>query len=390
MLVISNRALDSLNNKVLKRLSYILFSVSIILIASIQGFGQVDPLPMACTGSIERYWVKGFNGQSVFTWTITDSDGNVLPSSFYTLIGSGRGDSIQINWDSALKGGIYTFTVVEHLGSGPSGCAGDGEPYSQDIMLNSPTINIPFEGVPTSVAVCYGNQAALDPGLFLNYLWQDNSTNRIFYTGTAGTYQVRLINPTQSCSYNEIEAVINPLPYVWLGNDTTLFNNQSLVLDASVDPSIMSYIWSTGSILPSITVTNVDNGNMKVWVTVTDANTCQNSDTIKIDGYNIRDLRIPHAFTPNGDGINDKWYFPAPPLGTTVNQDLYPYFDNISVRIFNRWGKLVWESNNKFVAWDGKDLHGENLPMDSYHYLIRLVTKDNETLTFKGSITIVR
>ncbi len=358
----------------------IALALTLTIAAVMQSRGQ--DLPMACVGSVENYWVKGLNGHSNFTWKITDPDGNVVPSSFYTPIN--RGDTIQINWSAALKGGIYTFEVVEH----PDyvGC-GDGDPYRQNIVLNSPTINIPFEGVPTSVAVCYGEQASLDPGLFTSYIWQDNSTDRIYFTGVAGTYQVQLIDEKYSCSYNEIEAKINPLPLIKLGNDTVLFGNQTLTLDVS-DPQFQLYDWSTGDIVPSITA-EAQPGNQTIWVKITDVNGCKNSDTILISGINYEELRIPHAFTPNGDGINDNWYFPAPPLGTQIEQDLYPYFDNIQVRIFNRWGRLVWESDSDFIAWDGKDLKGEPLPMDSYHYMIRLIVK-GKTYSYKGSITIVR
>ena len=350
----------------------------ITLTAVMQSLGQTN-LPSACTGSVEKYWVKGLNGHSDFTWQITDPDGNIVPPSNYTLVG--RGDTVQINWGSSLKGGIYTFSVTEHS---DNGCT--GEPYTQDIVLNSPTINIPFTGVPTSVAVCFGDTAKLDPGSFLNYLWQDGTTKRIYATTQSGTYQVRLIQESdQSCSYNEIEAKINPLPFVWLGNDTVLFGNQSMTLDA-FGSGIDFYEWSTGAIASSITVDG-QSGNQQVWVKVTDQNGCKNSDTLKISAADYDKLRIPAAFTPNGDGINDKWYFPGPDKQN--GQDLFPYFEDVTVRIFNRWGKLVWESTKEFKAWDGKDLNGKDLPMDSYHYIIRFKVGD-KTHLYKGTITIVR
>ena len=365
----------------MKKYFRILLSVSIILIATIQTQGQAQKdLPMACTGSVERYGVGHVLDGSFFTWTITDEHGTVVP---YTRV-NGSGDTIQINWNESLTGGIYTFEVLEH--SSYVGC-GDGEPYRDSIMLNSPTINIPFDLVKTSFEFCKGDQAALDPGLFQSYLWQDKTTNRIYYTGVAGTYQVRLTDENQSCSFDTLQAKMYPLPHVWLGNDTVLFGNQTLTLDV-YNSDINFYDWSTKDISSSITVSG-QAGNQSIWVMVTDVNGCKNSDTINISAADYNNLRIPAAFTPNGDGINDKWYFPAPPLGSTINQDLYPYFDEIEVRVFNRWGRLVWESHNNFIAWDGKDLKGEPLPMDSYHYIIRFKVND-KTYLYKGSITIVR
>lgn len=372
----------------MKNILHILFSLSFIVIASYKSLGQTENLPMACVGSTEKYWVKGLNGHSVFSWKITDQDGRIVPSTFYRLLGSGRGDTIQVEWKEPLEGGIYTFEVIEHRGSGPLSCGGgDGEPYRQDIVLNSPTVKIPFEGVPTSVAVCFGEQAKLDPGQFKSYLWQDGTTERIYYTGESGTYQVKLTDSRESCSYNEIEAKINPLPFVWLGNDTVLFGDQSITLDA-YDPKIMIYKWSDNSILPSLTLSNFTTGNRTVWVKVTDENSCSNSDTILLTALKYDELRIPKAFTPNGDGINDKWFFPAPPANSGIGQDLFPLAEEVSLKIFNRWGRLVWEANNA-EGWDGKDLKGNNLPMDSYHYLIRFKIAD-QTFTFKGTVTIIR
>lgn len=347
----------------------------IVLTLSLQIRGQGN-LPSVCLGTTGEYWVKGLNGHSDFEWKIIDEDGNQLDQSYYTIIG--RGDTIRMNWSTDLNGGIYTFTVTEH---NDFGCT--GEPYSQDIVVNSQTINIPFEGVPSSISVCYGEQAELNPGNFKNYLWQDGTTNQIYYTGESGTYKVRLIDNNNSCSYNDIEAKINPLPYVWLGNDTILFGNQTLKLDA-FNPNISFYTWSNGDINSSITVDGLS-GNQEVWVKVEDYNGCKNSDTINIKSDDYNNLKIPSAFTPNGDGINDKWYFPS----YDRNFDVYLYIDEVDVNVYNRWGLLVWRSSNNFIAWDGRDLNGRELPMDSYHYIIRFKINTN-VYVYKGSITIIR
>lgn len=334
-------------------------------------------LPMACVGSVEDYWVKGFNGFSDFEWKVTGPNNEDVSDSFYTLIN--RGDTIQMYWSPDLPGGIYTFEVIEHSDFGCS-----GEAYSQQIVLNSKTINIPFDGVPETVFVCEGDIAELDPGDFLSYLWQDGSTNRIYYTGEAGTYQVQLVNSLYSCTYNEMELFVNPLPEVWLGNDTLLFGNQSLVLDV-YDPDFQYYDWSTGDITSSIVVYG-GMGDQHIWVTVTDWNGCSNSDSIMIGTAKYENLRIPAAFTPNGDGVNDTWLFPAP---SDSGMDLYHFFDNVDVVVYNRHGKMVWQSTGPFIDWDGRDLGGRALPMDSYHYIIRLRV-DAEVYTYKGTVTIVR
>ena len=56
---------------------------------------------------------------------------------------------------------------------------------------------------------------------------------------------------------------------------------------------------------------------------------------------------IPNVFTPNNDGWND--YYRMAGEG-------YSCTDSLTIQIFNRWGKLVFESNDPYFEWDGKDL----------------------------------
>lgn len=87
-------------------------------------------------------------------------------------------------------------------------------------------------------------------------------------------------------------------------------------------------------------------------------------------------LIIHNAFSPNGDLINDVW--------NIGNKELFP---RIVVTIYNRWGQLVWRSEQGYPnPWDGRS-KGIDLPVDSYHYVIDL---HNGTKPVVGHITIVR
>lgn len=365
----------------MKRFFYIsLLLFSVITIATTNASGQ--DLPMVCAGSESTYWVKGFNGHSNFTWTITSPSNVAIP---YTAVNTGA-DTIKITWGNGYEPGIYEFSVVETSEFGCTGVAYEG----QYIILNTNSISIPFVGVPSTITSCLGTEVSLYPGHFENYFWTINgSQDSIYLTTEAGTYEVRLVDDTQSCTYNDMTAVFRPLPSVWLGNDTILFAKQTLELDVA-DPTLTAYQWySNGNIITGATDPNflVDglSGNKTIMVTVTDQNGCENSDEIRISAANYDDLEVPAAFTPNGDQINDKWYFPK----RINNQDVFNYFDNVEVKVFNRTGRLVWESSKSFIAWDGRDLNGKELPMDSYHYIIRF-NIGGKTYVKKGSITIIR
>ncbi len=74
-------------------------------------------------------------------------------------------------------------------------------------------------------------------------------------------------------------------------------------------------------------------------------------------------LRFFNAFSPNGDGVNDRWEI--------ENIDLSEFHDN-EVEIFNRWGQSVWKGrnyDNESVVWDGSGPSGKVLPQGTYFYL---------------------
>ena len=89
------------------------------------------------------------------------------------------------------------------------------------------------------------------------------------------------------------------------------------------------------------------------------------------------DIEIPNFFTPDGDGNNDIWSI-----------DNIEQFPENEVKIFNRWGNIVWEAteyNNDDVVWDGKNSGGSDLPDGTYFYMAIV-----DGGTYKGWVEITR
>jgi len=86
-------------------------------------------------------------------------------------------------------------------------------------------------------------------------------------------------------------------------------------------------------------------------------------------------ISVPNAFSPNGDGINDTWVI--------THLSAYP---GATVQVFNRYGQLVFQSENNSKTWDGT-YNGKPLPMATYYYIIDL--KNNQK-KLAGSITIFK
>ncbi|MCB0479979.1 MAG: gliding motility-associated C-terminal domain-containing protein [Flavobacteriales bacterium] len=107
-------------------------------------------------------------------------------------------------------------------------------------------------------------------------------------------------------------------------------------------------------------------------------------DTIRYVVINAKYfLYIPSSFTPNGDGKNDTWK----PLGTGFEPDFF------HVTVFDRWGRLVYESIDYNDAWDGVvSTSGEKAPVGVYSYKIVAGDANNEKERHElfGTITIVK
>ncbi len=111
-------------------------------------------------------------------------------------------------------------------------------------------------------------------------------------------------------------------------------------------------------------------------VRVIDENNCV-SDTVNVivDDSDDDCIIIPNAYTPNGDGVNDKWEI--------VNIDKFP---RARIQVFNRWGQIVFESVSNEEIWEGTTNVGE-LPAGTYIYIVE---PNNGSASYNGTVSLVR
>jgi len=111
---------------------------------------------------------------------------------------------------------------------------------------------------------------------------------------------------------------------------------------------------------------------------------CSTEDRITVNVLcKNENLFMPNTFSPNGDGMNDKYY----PRGKGL-------FTIKSLRIFSRWGNVVFQknnfqANNEAYGWDGK-YDGKLLTPDVYVYIIEVLCDNGALITSKGNITLLR
>jgi len=186
--------------------------------------------------------------------------------------------------------------------------------------------------------VCTGDAVLLDASaVYSSYLWQDGSSGSTYTANASGKFYVEVKDMCGTVSSDTVLLNFNPRPAAFLPKDTTVCSAEPIVL-IPLQP-YNQYLWNTGAITPSLVVATPG----LYWLEVKDANGCPGRDTINVlPGNCRRGLFMPNAFTPNGDGKND--VFRPSVFGVATYYEL---------RIFNRYGELVFQTRDPLKGWDG-------------------------------------
>lgn len=220
--------------------------------------------------------------------------------------------------------------------------------------------------------LCQGQQINIlyNSPLADNYIWSNGSTDSIITINSPGQYWLELSNKCYTKS-DTINVTVKPTPYFELGNDLTLCNNEELVLGVNTIPNAV--VWWNTTYTPTITIEKEGQ-----YIATAAYQGCYFKDTINVAYEDCEiSLTIPNVFTPNADGMNDFLSLE----GLNIN--------SINIKILNRWGQLVFESNDINDSWNGKTTENKECPSGTYFYII---TAENEQSSkiFKGTITLLR
>jgi len=328
--------------------------IGLLLAAWITPVLAQDYVAIVCAGDTGRsYYVQGTEG-STFNWTVS---GGIISRNY--------GDSIVVDWGDVP--GVYQLSVQE---VSEYGC--NSVPRVGNVLVSAPLIDLGDDAY-----ICEGETFTLAPeGDFYSFEWSDGTIAPYFRTSEEGLITC-IVSDQYGCFWqDEIYLEVKPLPEVDLGRDTSLCGEQSLFLSAGTDG--VNYVWSTGQNTPDIYVYQ---GYQEVWALVEDEFGCQDGDTIIINDCDTEQYfsNIPNAITPsNPDGVNDYWEI----------RKLQDYPDAV-VDIYDRWGRLIWRSEPGYPSpWDGRNMNGKEVPMDSYQYIILLNFGNDERII--GTVTVIR
>jgi gliding motility-associated-like protein len=107
---------------------------------------------------------------------------------------------------------------------------------------------------------------------------------------------------------------------------------------------------------------------------------------VKVDGKSA--LMMPNVFSPNGDGSND--VFRPIPYEKDKMPDGSRNIIEYTLQIFDRWGKLVFETNDFNTGWDGKRRSGAQATDGVYYWIVNAKGIDNQSYTLKGNVSLIR
>ena len=228
------------------------------------------------------------------------------------------------------------------------------------------------------LSFCTGESLILDVSQpNATYEWQDGSSGSGFTISETGAYSVTVTNICGSETAS-ISTVVRPGPEpFFIGNDTILCHGESLRLEASIDN--VSYEWQDGSTLPFFNVEEPGLYSLTVF------NECgSQSDEVLIDYFSCVPclVAIPNVFTPNFDGINEVF----------VPDAFQCDFNNYNLKIFDRWGEMLFQTNDPDSGWDGY-FRGRKMQIGVYVWILDYsYNLRGETLNFSeaGDVTILR
>ena len=250
---------------------------------------------------------------------------------------------------------------------------------------NSNTYSFSGDASAAYVSPVYFWQKSLDSGKTWTDIPGAVSTSFIRFPELApGRYCYRLtvvdaaVQGMTACRIASNVLVINvhPKPVVEAGPGRVYLAGYPVALDGSVTGESPSYTWSPNQFISDISILNPEvspTQNMIYTLSATSSFGCQNKDSTKV--VYTAGIFVPSAFTPNGDGKNDTWRIPF--LDISFGSE---------VRVYNRWGQLVYQSEGSRTAWDGT-LNGQPLAPDTFVYLVSF---KNKFKMLTGTVTLIR
>ncbi len=402
------------------------------------GAGGTGPYTYTWTNSFDATVLVGQNqtvfpsANTTYTCTVTDANG-CGPVADQTIITINPplavvaattqsicpGTSVNISAVGAGGNGVYTYTWTNNINA--SVLTGASQTVSPTVTTTYTVTLTDNCGTPAATdvvtitiyplpAVTYGPYASqgcsplvvnfvntTNAGATATCFWDfgDGTTstncNPTHVFTAAGCYDISLnIITSDGCLVDTIvygNTCVFPIPvadFTFGPQPTDIFNTEIQFTNLTIGGSTYSWdfagLGTSTAVNPTFIFPEDNGGNYKVCLSTVSNMGCPDSTCHYVIIDDVFLIYVPNTFTPEGDGVNDIF------LPVIQGEDPLSY----ELMIFNRWGELIFESNNKLIGWDGthKSIKSKE---DVYVWKIKVKKKQNEDkLEYIGHVNLLR
>ncbi|GAC1418004.1 MAG: hypothetical protein NVSMB67_04970 [Flavisolibacter sp.] len=290
--------------------------------------------------------------------------------------------------------GFYTVSLNIKT---QSGCSDTFQLTKIIKIVNSPTFSIQGDSIvcakgflqDSAVFARYDTSAVQWRWTFPNGNISDFQNPISQQYNLAGDFVISAIATNSSnCVISKTKSIhINPLPIITMPTEIIKQAGYPITIPATYSSNVVSYTWQP---VTNLSCTNcprpvaTNKFTTTYLVSVVDSNSCKSNKEVQvIVTCKNANVFVPNTFSPNGDGTNDIFYVRGRGLERVK-----------SLRIFNRWGQVVFERSNFAVndpafGWDGKYKGGKPLA-DVYIYQLEVFCENSETISFEGNVALIK
>ncbi len=375
--------------------------------ASVNAYGGQSPLSIEWEDGSTSYNNNNIPANTNFGYTITDDNdcyvsGNVNLHSpeelileyqqhhitckgdqdgWIQLFISGGTNPYTTNWDT-----LSTETYLGNLGPGNySVTVSDNHDctISESIMIIEAPMELSLEAIARDVT-CYGYNdgsilmtaiGGVGPYIYETFNISDNFAGNNPTGIPADIYTSRVID-AHGCMLDTTIIINQPAKLIgeYILSNPSCIGNHDGSIEVIVTGGVQPYYYKYGNnLIDTPYITGLTEGEYQIEMY--DSIQCELDLGLAIlEDTPVDCIKIPNAFTPNGDGINDTFEIQGMEI-----------FANAVLWIYNRWGQIIYYAENGDDFWDGK-YKDQFMPAGTYLYILDL---NNGKKPYKGTVSIM-
>ncbi|WP_345257066.1 gliding motility-associated C-terminal domain-containing protein [Flaviaesturariibacter amylovorans] len=312
----------------------------------------------ACAGAAVSFVAAG---AATYSWRLpSGADGNST-------------DRLTLSAAAPSDAGTYVLT-----GASVHGCTDD----SAFTFVVHPR-PVAVAGADT-ITICAGGSGVLAASGGGSYLWSPATglsdpaiASPVASPADSSGYEVVVTNAEGCTDTARVQVNVRPPLVVDAGADRSLMRGDAVRLSGTVSGSDYTTAWTPPYALADPLSLETDARPLVdtayVLTARSSAGCGEVRDTVRIRVF--RKVEVPNVFTPNGDGVNDRWEIPA-----------LEAYRSYTLEVFNRWGQPVLRRRNDPRPWTGES-GGKQLPAGTYYYVLRI---DDNGQRFNGFVDLIR